>query len=68
MGRIDEWVGQKVYILRDVERFLTAKNISPAKFGRECVGDPRFVFDLRRGRTPRPNTIRRVQSFLEQAK
>ncbi len=61
------WV-RKVHILRDVERFLVNKNVSAARFGRDCVGDPRFVFDLRRGREPRARTVRRVQAFLEQAK
>ena len=35
------------------------------RFGREAVKDPRFVFDLRRGREPRSGTIRRVRAFLE---
>jgi hypothetical protein len=35
------------------------------KFGRDAMGDPRFVFDLRRGREPRERTIRRVRDFLE---
>lgn len=37
----------------------------PARFGREAVRDPRFVFDLRNGREPRPQTIDRVRAFLE---
>jgi 2,4-dienoyl-CoA reductase-like NADH-dependent reductase (Old Yellow Enzyme family) len=57
-----------VYLLRDVERFLNHKNISPARFGRDALGDPRFVFDLRRGREPRDRTVRRVKAYLEQAK
>jgi hypothetical protein len=31
------------------------------------MGDPRFVFDLRRGRDPRPGTIARVRAYLEGA-
>jgi hypothetical protein len=31
------------------------------------VGDPRFVFDLRNGRDPRPQTIARVLAWLEAA-
>jgi hypothetical protein len=31
------------------------------------MGDPRFVFDLRNGREPRPATVRRVLAFLETA-
>lgn len=56
-----------MYLLRDVEKFLCVKKISPATFGREAMGDPRFVFDLRNGREPRERTVRRVRAFLEQA-
>ena len=38
-----------VKILRDVEKFLMTSNTPPTRFGREAMGDPRFVFDLRRG-------------------
>ena len=57
--------GQDVYLLRDVERFLNKSKQSPARFGREVMGDPRFVFDLRRGREPREQTERRVRTYLE---
>jgi 2,4-dienoyl-CoA reductase-like NADH-dependent reductase (Old Yellow Enzyme family) len=57
-----------VYLLRDVEQFLNKQNVSAARFGRDAMGDPRFVFDLRRGREPRARTVRRVQAYLEQAK
>ena len=29
--------------------------------------DPRFVFDLRNGRDPRPETVARVRAYLEEA-
>lgn len=54
-----------MHLLRDVEKFLKISNMPAARFGREAMGDPRFVFDLRRGREPRPSTIERVRSFLE---
>ena len=57
-----------VYLLREVERFLRITNVPPARFGREVMGDPRFVFDLRNGREPRPRTKERVLKFLEGAR
>ena len=54
-----------MHLLREVEKFLRRRNIAPTRFGREAVGDPRFVFDLRKGREPRPETVRRVRLFLE---
>lgn len=57
-----------VYLLRDVEKFLNATDITPARFGREAMGDPRFVFDLRNGREPRAGTVRKVRAYLERAR
>lgn len=54
-----------MHLLREVEKFLHRSDIAPTRFGREAVGDPRFVFDLRRGRDPRPRTVARVLAFLE---
>lgn len=55
----------RVHLLREVEKFLRVSQTAPTRFGRDAVGDPRFVFDLRRGREPRPDTIARVRAFLE---
>jgi hypothetical protein len=41
--------------------------IPAARFGREVMHDPRFVFDLRNGREPRDRTVRRVRAFLKEA-
>ena len=54
-----------MHLLREVEKYLKISNTPAARFGREAMGDPRFVFDLRRGREPGPRTIRRVRAFLE---
>lgn len=57
-----------MHILRDVEIYLRTSKVPPARFGREALGDPRFVFDLRNGREPRPQTIARVRAYLENGK
>jgi hypothetical protein len=54
-----------VYLLRDVEKFLRQSDVPATRFGRNVMGDPRFVFDLRNGRDPRPGTIARVRAYLE---
>jgi len=54
-----------VHLLREVEKFLRRRDVAPTRFGRDAVGDPRFVFDLRNGRDPRPRTIERVLAYLE---
>ena len=57
-----------MHLLRDVEKFLNRSDTPPTRFGREAVGDPRFVFDLRNGREPRPRTVLRVRAFLDHAR
>jgi hypothetical protein len=54
-----------VHLLREVEKFLRRCDVAPTRFGRDAVGDPRFVFDLRNGRDPRPRTVKRVRAYLE---
>ena len=54
-----------MHLLREVEKFLRRSDIAPTRFGREAMGDPRFVFDLRNGRDPRPRTVARVLAYLE---
>ena len=56
-----------MHLLREVEKFLNRSQTAPTQFGRDAVGDPRFVFDLRNGREPRPSTVSRVRAFLESA-
>ena len=53
-----------VRLLREVEEYLRRRGVPAARFGREAMGDPRFVFDLRNGREPRPRTERRVRAFI----
>ena len=54
-----------MHLLREVEKFLRRRDVAPTRFGRDAVGDPRFVFDLRNGRDPRPRTIERVLAYVE---
>ena len=39
--------------------------MTPTRFGRESLGDPCFVFDLREGREPRAGTAGRVMQFID---
>ncbi len=55
-------------LLHRVEAFLKATRTPPARFGRDALGDARFVFDLRRGREPRLPTVRRVDAYIRRYK
>ena len=54
-------------LLQEVELHMRRRRVPPARFGREAVGDPCFVFDLRDGRTPRARTIARVHAYIAAA-
>lgn len=47
-----------------VEAFLAATGFKPTEFGRQAVGDPSFVLNLRRGRSPRLATADKVMTFI----
>lgn len=52
-------------LLRRIEAYLRRSMTSPTRFGRDAVGDPRFVFDLRNGREPRDATAARVRAWID---
>ena len=52
-------------LLTVVEKYLRETGIRPARFGRAALGDPSFVFELRRGREPRPRTVQKVLAYLD---
>ena len=54
-----------MHLLRRVEKYLKRSAIPPSRFGRHVLGDPRFVFDLRKGREPRPATAARVHAWID---
>jgi hypothetical protein len=53
-------------LLDQIETYLERSRMSPSKFGRMVLGDPRFVDDLRCGRRPRRSTEDRVKTYLGQ--
>ena len=38
-----------MHLLRMIEQYLRRTGTPPTRFGRDAVGDPRFVGDLRNG-------------------
>jgi hypothetical protein len=51
-------------LITRIERFLRETGMPWTKFGRLAAHDPRFVQDLRNGRTPRTATQSRVEHFM----
>lgn len=53
-------------LLHQIETYLESSHTAPTTFGRLAVDDPRFVIDLRAGRTPRRKTRERVAQYLQE--
>jgi hypothetical protein len=52
-------------ILDRIDCYLRRTKTSPSRLGRDAVGDPNFVMNLRDGRQPRQATLDRVLAFIE---
>jgi len=52
-------------LIRTIETFLRRHEMPATKFGRLAAHDPRFVLDLRMGRTPRPATEARTRAWMK---
>ena len=51
-------------LLREIELFIKHFNLPPSTFSRRFTHDPRFVFDLRKGRGVRPATAERLRAAM----
>ena len=52
-------------ILRRIERHLRATDGYPTRFGRDALGDPRLVADLKKGRQPSAATLARIEAAIK---
>ena len=57
--------GETVDLLDWIEAHCRATGVAPSALGVHVLDDPRFVSDLRAGRTPRRKTEARVRAYLE---
>jgi len=53
-------------LIRKIELFLHRTGMPATKFGRLAARDPRFVLDLRMGRSPRSRTETQVEHFMNE--
>jgi hypothetical protein len=51
-------------LLQRIERHLRRRRMSPTRFGREAVGDPNLISQLKDGREPRSATVQRIVDYL----
>ena len=52
------------FFLSEIERFLESSGLEPTALGKQALGDPNFVFDLRKGRSPSTRTIDKVKTWI----
>jgi hypothetical protein len=52
---------------RRIEAYLKRSRMRPTRFGLEVNGDPRLVFQLRRGRVPREPLRAKILDYLDRA-
>lgn len=52
-------------LLQRIERHLRMRCMPPTRFGREAVGDPNLVSQLKDGRELRTATLQRVVDYLD---
>jgi hypothetical protein len=53
-------------LIEQIDAFLRATKMSASRLGRDALGDPQFVFQLRDGREPRSRTVDRMLDYLQQ--
>ena len=54
-----------MYLMRRIQLFMKRADMAPTRFGREAVGDPRLISDLRNGRELRGSTAARIHAWLD---
>jgi sulfate adenylyltransferase subunit 2 len=50
--------------LTEIEGFLTKSALDPSSLGKQALGDPSFVSDLRKGRSPSTRTIEKIRAWI----
>jgi sulfate adenylyltransferase subunit 2 len=52
--------------LTEIDHFLKSTGTEPTALGKQAMGDPNFVFDLRKGRSPSLRTIDKIKTWIAQ--
>lgn len=52
--------------LAELDVFLASANISDSRLGRDVMGDPNFMRQVRAGRSIRPATVERLRTYMRE--
>lgn len=53
---------------KEMEDFIAKEAMNPTEFGLLSMNDPRFVFDIRKGRSVRLQTASKILKFMDNYK
>ena len=56
----------QLILIEQIDAYLRLTKMSASRLGRDALGDPQFVFQLRDGREPRSSTVNRMLDYLQQ--
>ena len=51
-------------ICAKVAAFLARTEMKPSRLGRDAIGDSKFVFSFRDGRSPSLDTVAKLEKFM----
>jgi len=54
-----------MHLMQRIKLYMRRTQMAPTRFGREAVGDPRLISDLRNGRELREATVARIHAWLD---
>jgi len=54
-----------MHIRQRIDLYMRRTRTSPSRFGRDAVGDPRFISDLRNGREIGDKMVARLSAWLD---
>ena len=54
-----------MHLMKRIRLYMRRTQMAPTRFGREAVGDPRLISDLRNGRELRETTVARIHAWLD---
>jgi hypothetical protein len=54
-----------MHLMQRIKLYMRRTRMAPTRFGREAVGDPRLISDLRNGRELRETTVARIHAWLD---
>lgn len=53
-------------VVEQIDSFLERHSMKPSRFGRDALGEPQFVAEVRSGRAPGLTTLVKLRDFMRE--